>query len=106
MLADGIRGSLKPFGAVNGLFRREHFDMSPVKRIESIAIRDVTIQRCRVVLRQDEDPFQSRVEAVADGDIDQAILSAKWNRGFGTILCQRKEPLPCATRQNNGDDMR
>src|SRR6185436_1111247 len=106
VLPDGIRRSLKPIGAVNGLLRREHFDMSAIEWIEAIAVGHMTIQRSRVVLRQDEDSLQSGVETIADGNIDQAILSAKRDRGFGAVLSQRKQALSCATRQNNRNNMR
>ncbi|MCK7523786.1 MAG: hypothetical protein MZV64_42290 [Ignavibacteriales bacterium] len=53
---------------------------------ENMSIRyvcdDVPVERGRVELRQDEDPAQLGVQAVADRDVDQPVLAADRHRGL------------------------
>ena len=80
MLAHGVGRSLKPSRALHRLFGGKHFNVSAVERIKAIAVGDVPVQRRGIELRQNEDSLQARVEAVADGNIDQAILSSRVER--------------------------
>ena len=105
MLPHRVGRSLKPAGALHRLFGGKHFDVSAIEWIESIAVGDVPVQRRGIELRQNEDPLQSGVDAVADRNIDQAILSSEWNRRFGAVLRQREQAFPSATCKNDGDNV-
>jgi len=46
----------------------------------------MAMQRSRIELREKINPIDLRVETVADGDINQAILPGKWDRWFASLL--------------------
>ena len=52
-------------------------------------------------MRHDVDPAQVAVDAVGEGDVDDAVLTGKGNGGFRTFTGKREEPLTRATRQQN-----
>ena len=60
------------------------------------------IERGRVELRQNVDSLDLRVDAIADGDIDQAIFGAEGNGWLGAKFGKRVEPLSGPSAQNNG----
>ena len=47
--------------------------------------------------------FKSRtgIDAVGDGDVDQAVVGAEWHRGLGALLCER---VQAGTRSAAEDD--
>jgi len=49
------------------------------------AFADVAVEAERLVLREDVDVAQVRVDAVGEGDVDDAILTAEGDGGFGAI---------------------
>ena len=53
-------------------------------------------------MRQNVDSLDLRVDAIADGDIDQAIFGAEGNGWLSAKFGKRVEPLPGASAQNNG----
>src|SRR5215472_16490007 len=57
------------------------------------------VQRQRLVLSQDVDLAQTRIDAVGERDIDNPVMPAERNSGFGAIARQRKQPLPGPARQ-------
>src|SRR6185295_7090461 len=100
-LAHGVGGPLKPIGPLGGYLGCEDVDEAVCESAEAIRARDVTIERRGVVLSQYEDAMNIGVDAVGNRNVDQAILSAKRNRGLGTLSGQRMEPLSGAASQNN-----
>ena len=46
----------------------------------------MSVERGRIELRKDIDPLDLRINAVADGDVDQAILAGERNGGFSAKL--------------------
>jgi hypothetical protein len=60
------------------------------------------VKRGRIKLRQYIDPLDFRVDAVADGNVDQAILAGERNGGFGAKFSQRVEPGSGASAQDDG----
>ena len=60
------------------------------------------IERGRVELRQNVDSLDLRVDAIADGNIDQAIFGAEGNGRLGAKFGKRVEPLSGTSAQNNG----
>ena len=104
-LADGIGRPLKPVGALGRLLRGQHFDEALGKQIEPIRLSDVAVERSRVELRQHEDPFQVRVEAVADGDVDEPVLAPDRHRGLRAHARQRKQPRAAAAAENQREDV-
>src|SRR5262249_18791407 len=97
VLSDGVGGALIPGHAFRGLLRRHDLDETGRELIEAIALLDVAVQRTRVELSEDEDPSNVGVDAVADGNVHQAILAAQRDRRLGPILGQREKPPARAT---------
>ena len=53
-----------------------------------------------IELRQDEDAPYIGMEAVADRDVDQPVLAANGDCGFGAELRQRKEATALTAPEN------
>ena len=53
----------------------------------------MTIQRGRVVLRQHKRAQDVGVDAIRKCDVDETIFTAERNRGFRTLLSERKESI-------------
>jgi hypothetical protein len=81
-----IGGALKPIRIVRRLLGRNDVDEAARKRIHLITLSDMVVQRCRVELGQDEDAPQIGVQAVADGHVDETVLSADRHRRFRALL--------------------
>ena len=65
--------------------------------------RNVAIERQCLVLSQDEDAAQSGINAVAEGNINDAIAAPKRDGWFGPIPGQRVQALagaPASRRVN------
>ena len=58
-----------------------------------------------IELGQHVDPVQSAVDAVRQGDIDQAILPGHRNRRLGANLRQRIQPRSLPAAQDHGGDV-
>src|SRR5262245_10985676 len=93
VLSYRIGGSLKQVRICHRLLGGKHLDGTFRERIKTVRRADVTIQRCRVELRQHEELFQSGIDAIADRNIDQTVLSTERYRGFRSILSQREKTL-------------
>ena len=83
------------FGA---LLRGQDLDESGREIVEPVALLDVPVERPAVELGEQEDPAELGVEAVADGDVDQAVLARERHRGLGAVLRQREEAGAGAAR--------
>ena len=55
----------------------------------------------RFVLRQEVDAAQSRVQTVAEREVDDAVDSAERDRRFGPISRKGVKPLPDAAREDD-----
>ena len=98
VLADGVGGALIPRGVGVGLLGGEDFDEAAGEVVELVGLRDVPVQRGGVELGEQVDAPQAGVDAVGDGDIDQAILAGQRHRRLGALLGQREQAraLPAA----------
>ncbi len=56
--------------------------------IELICSRDVSMEGSRVELGQNMNQIDTRIDAIADGHIDEAILTPNMNGRFGSIGCE------------------
>ena len=89
-------------GLVQALLGRPHVDeFAQMARQEVPAVRDVTDQRLRLVLRQHRDPPNLRVDAVAQGEIDQAVDPPEGHSRLATIKRQRHQALATPSRHDN-----
>jgi len=65
----------------------------------------VAAKRERLVLERDEDFPQTRVDAVAEREIDDPVGTAEVHRGLRPLLGQRIKAFARASRQNHDDDI-
>jgi hypothetical protein len=70
--------------------------------VEFVTRVDVAVQRGAVELSQNVDTPDSRVQAIADGDIDETVLCPDWNSGFGPAFGQRKKTFSCPAPHDDG----
>src|SRR5439155_24720390 len=63
------------------------------------------VERVRFVLDQDDDLAQVRIHAVAEREVDDPVLPAKGNGGFGTLIGQRMQSLAATARQDHREDV-
>jgi hypothetical protein len=93
ILADGVRGSPVPV-LTYSLLGRDHFQKMPEFGAENVpSLFQVIGERLGFVLGQDEDLIDSRVHAVAQGEVDESIDSAERDGGFGAVLGEGHEPF-------------
>ena len=84
VLAYGIGGALKPARAVGGLLGRQHLHEAAAETGgEVVGKAEVAVERLTVELGEGVDLENSGVDAVADRDVDQAVLTAQRYRWFG-----------------------
>ena len=98
VLVDRVRRALVPV-TVGGLLRGQELDElveAPVE--EGPAALQMVDQPVGLVLRGDTDAPQARVEAVRQGEVDDAEFSTEWNGGFRAPLGERPEARAPASR--------
>ena len=103
-LADGVGRALEPVRVVRRLFGRQDFDEALAEQIHPVGLADVPVERRRVELRQDEDAPDVGVQAVADRDVDQAVLAADRDRRLRTKLRERKQPRALTAAEHERQD--
>src|SRR5581483_2867084 len=64
---------------------------------------DVIVQRVRPVLRQHRHVVQPRVHAVAEREVDDAVLAGEGHGRLGPLHGENAEPLALATREDDRD---
>src|SRR5690606_10571054 len=69
---------------------------------EVIRRLDMAMERRRIELRQDEDPVDLRIDAVADRDIDEAILARERHRWLRTLLREGMKASASAAAHDDG----
>src|ERR1044072_388698 len=99
-LSHGVGSSLKPLRAFGRLLGRDDLDEAVRELREAIGLRDVTVERGGVVLRQDERAQDVGVDAVRERDVDETILTAERHGGFRTLLGERKKSIAGAAAEN------
>ena len=106
VLADRIGCALIPLRALGGLLSGQNFDETWGEIVELIALVDMGVQRGAVELSKNVNATQSRVQAIADWNIDQSVFAAKWYGWLGAFLGKRKQPRSRAAAHNNSERLR
>ena len=105
VLPHGVGGALVPVDPVGGLLGGEDLDEAAGEDVEVVRVLDVAVERAAVELGQHEDAAELGVDAVADGDVDEAVLAAQGDRRLGAVLGQGEEPSAGAAAHDDGDDI-
>ena len=102
VLEDGVGGALVP-GLGDALHGGKDLDELAEFRGDdgAPAFADVAIERERFVLGEDVDVAEVGVDAVGEGDIDDAVLAGEGNGGLGAVAGQGEKPLSSATGKQN-----
>ena len=105
VLPDGVGRALIPGVAARRLLRGHDLDEAAGEIVEPVALLDVPMQRRAVELREQEDALEAGVEAVADRDIDDAVLARERHGRLGSVLRQRIKSRAGASAENDGNDV-
>ena len=87
----------------NAHLRRENFDEVADAHQRGPALADMAIEAEGFVLRENEHTAQVAVEAVREGDVDDAVNGAKGHGGLGAIARQRPQALALAASQEHAN---
>ena len=68
--------------------------------------RDVPVEAVALVLRQNDDPAEARVDEIREREVDQPVVAAEGHRRLRPVGGQRREPLALTARQDDGEDAR
>ena len=96
-----IRSTLIPMRAFRRLFSRQYIDKTLGKEAESVSLVNVSVERFRVVLGQNKDSVDSRVDAIADWDVDKSVFASQRNCRFRPDESQWKQPTTFTATQHD-----
>jgi hypothetical protein len=86
------------------LLRRDYIDELAELTVQvAPAALHMLDQGVRLILSQDEDLANARVDAVRQGEVDDAVLSPERRGRLRSLIRQLHEPLPSAARHDDGD---
>src|SRR5437667_2542132 len=91
VLPHRIGSPLIPLRAGGRLLSRKNIYKAARKIVELVAGLNMSMQRHGVELRQQIDRAQPGVQAVADRNINNAILAAERNSRFSAIFCEGEQ---------------
>ncbi len=103
VLEHGVGGAAIPGRLVEPLLRRQQVEkLAHFRAQKRPAHLQMAQQAVRLVLGQDGDAAHPRIEAVRQGEVDDAELAAKKNRRLGAPVGQLLEPAAAAAGENQG----
>ena len=103
--ADRVRRALKPVLVVVRLFGGQDLHEALAEKVHPVRLADMAIERCRVELRQHENPPDVRVQAVADGDVNQPVFAANRHRRLGTVLGEREKAFALSAAEDDRQNL-
>ena len=101
VLTHRIGCSLIPLRICRALLCGKDFHKAPRERIEVKGLKNMSMQRRRVKLREHVNFVVPRIDAVADWDIDQTKLTGQRNRRLASHLSEGIQPRPSPATHNN-----
>ena len=101
-LAYRVGGALIPVRVVGRLLGGEDLDEPAGEPVELIGVRNVTVERRGIELRQHEDATDAGVQAAADRDVNEAVLAADRHRRLRSRRGERKQPGALASAKDDG----
>ena len=100
-----VRCALKPALAVGCLLGCQDFDEPVAEQVHAIRLADMTVERGRIELGEDENPAHVGMQAVADRYVNQSIFAADWHRWLRAELGQRKQPFALASPKDDRENL-
>ena len=104
VLVNGVCGALIPVGAVALLIGRQNVDSAvETVQIPGKTVSDVTVQHQRLILGQNANHRNIGVDAVGQGEVDDAEFCSEGNCGFCNVLGQdlQSAALPSGKKHCN-----
>ena len=100
---DRVGGAAVPLGELAALdVGLQQLDAAPVAvEVPRPAEADVVVERARVVLGQDDDVVDVRVDAVGQREVDDPVLAAERHRRLGPLLGEDREAFALAAREDH-----
>ena len=105
VLPHRVGGALVPVAALQRLLGREQGDEILVERVEPVGQEDMAVQRFAGELGQDEDAAVVRMDAVADGNVDEPEPPGDGDGRLAADLGQGKEPAPLSPGHDEGNNL-
>ena len=102
VLVDRVGGALIP-GLRDAHLRGNDFDVFAEAGERRPTGADVAAQAEGLVLREDKNASQARINAVGKRDVNDAVEGAKRNGGFGAVARKRPKAFPLAAGKKYGD---
>ena len=102
VLVDGVGGALVP-GFGDALHGWEDLDelAELVGDDRAPALADMAVERERFVLGEDVDVAEIGVDAVGEGDVDDAVLAGEGDGRLGAVAGKGEEPFAGTTGKQN-----
>ena len=100
----GVGRPLIPIQALLRLLGREDVDKAAAEGVEGVGRLDVPVQGGGVELRQEENPVDLRIEAVADRNIHQPVFSGEGHGRLAALQRERRQagaPTPAHDDRQN-----
>ena len=72
------------------LLRRQDLHKPAREMIEFVRLRNMSMQRSGIKLRQQINPAQPGVDAIGNGNVHDPVLARERHRRFGALFGQRK----------------
>src|SRR5690606_29322664 len=88
-----------------GLLGGQYFHASAGEIIKLVGVGNVAVKGGAVKLGENEDATDSGVDAVADGDIHQAVFARQWHRGLTAISGKRGQSCTASAAQHHGNHL-
>lgn len=105
VLAYGIGRALKPACTVGGLLSRQHLNKTAAEaRGAVVGEADGAIEGLAIELCERVDLANLGIDAIANRDIDQAIMATQGDSGLGTGEGQRLEACTGAVAKDDGEN--
>ena len=103
---DGVGCAPVPLG-IDPLLRWDGKDEFAQLRVENRPpSSDVAVQRVGFILNEHGNFAKPRIEAIAQGHVDDAVFASKGHRRFCAVLGEREETFAAATRKDHGIDIK
>src|SRR5262249_41078818 len=105
VLINGVGRAFVPV-FVNALLGRQDFDVFvELAAEEAPAGRDVAIEAASLVLGQYQDTAQTAVDAVGEGEVDDAVQPAEGDGRLGAVAGERLQAGAFAAREDQRQDL-
>ena len=105
LLAHSVCCTLIPVSGNWRLLSSPNLYSTLVKRVKNIRSRDMPMQRHAQKLGQHRNPVNTRVDTVANGNINKPILSGDRHGGFCALGSEREQTCTPTTTQDNRNNI-